>query len=410
MATMTVVITVAKTIVRMFKRFKNWLINSRHFIFSWYTKDSQETEEPERSLLELPEALRQKLINAVENLPSNPADRDEIVSTLDEAFNLWRENPNHHNNSVVILSSPVTAVSRILSKWLKEWTEQKQVSTKLLPLTARPTEIAAIKAKLEHYLEQKAVNDSSETPEFEIVIIPNLNWCFLRSLEGLEGIEYLQLLLYGGSSHRFWIVGAGQVGWEYLNSVCNLQAYCGEIFTLPAIASEELQQWLNPIVEELDITFDKPRIDKQLLDGDRDNKTNYFEHLADISQGASTIAIQAFLKSIRYEETDSKEKDEKDIQSKSKNLVAQIPKLPDIPPLESVEQYILYSLLLHGDLTISALAESLGDEDAEVQAKVQVLRRKGVVEQQDKVLKINPVHYPKLKQELASNNFIINRE
>lgn len=393
-----------KTTVKMFKRLKNWLINNRHFLFSWYTEDSQETQEPERSLVDLPAAAKKKLVDFVENLPSNSADREAIASTLDETFDRWCENPSYANNSVVILSSPVTAVSRILSETLEEWTRQKQVSMKLLPLTARPTDIETVKLKLEHYL-VKSTENYSTRQQSEVVVIPNLNWFFLRSLEGLEGIEYLQSLLYKGSTHRFWIIGSGQVGWEYLNSVCHLQAYCGEIFTLPAIKPENLQEWFKPIVEELNIAFDAPRIDKQILDGDKDNQTNYFKHLADISQGVSSIAVQSFLKSIRYEEVD----EEEEINLKPKSLVAQTPELPKLPDLEPVDQYLLYSLLLHGDLTMPALCESLGDTESEVQARVQVLRRQGIVEQQNKIVKINPIYYPKLKQELADNNFIINK-
>ena len=122
---MTVVMTVAEATARMLKQFRTWLKNRRHFLFFWYTKDSQETQEPERSLIELPETLRKQLVNAIENLPSNAADKEAIFSSLDEAFNLWRENPNHHNNSVVILSSPVTAVSCILSKTLEEIGQSK---------------------------------------------------------------------------------------------------------------------------------------------------------------------------------------------------------------------------------------------------------------------------------------------
>lgn len=390
----------------MFERFKNWLINSRHFIFSWYTKDSQETEEPERSLLELPAAAQEKLVNFVENLPSNSADKKAIVSTLDEAFDRWCKNPTHANNSVVILSDPVTAVSRILSEALEEWTKQKQVSMNLLPLKTRPIDIETVKLKLEHYFKPQHTENCSATQKSEVVIIPNLSWCFLRSVEGLEGIEYLQSLLCHGSKNRFWIIGGNQVGWEYLNSVYNIEAYCGEVFTLPAIDPQNLQEWFDPIVEELAITFDKPSIDKQILEDDKDNKTNYFEHLADISQGASTVAVQAFMKSIRYEEVD----EEEEINLKPKSLVAQSPKLPKLPNLEPVDQYLLYSLLLHGDLTIPGLCESLGDEESQVQARVQILRRQGVVEEQDEVVKINPIYYPKIKQNLASNNFIINQQ
>ena len=400
--------TTEQTTARMLKKFKGWLAKQRKFIFSRYSEDSKETQEPEKSLVQLPKAIQKKLVEAVENLPSNPADNKAIADALDEVYDRWRDEPDGADNSIVILSSPVTAVSRILSETLQEWADGKQVPIKLLPLTARPYAIETTQSKLEHHLKQKCVEDDSEEQQLEVAVIPNLSWCFLRSLEGLEGIEYLQYLLCNGSKNRFWIIGAGQVGWQYLNSVCSLEAYCGEVFSLPAISSEDLQQWLAPICQDLDIVFDKPRIDKQLLDGDKDNQTNYFESLASISRGVSTVAVQGFLKSIRYQQPD--EDKTEDSAKQASTLVAQIPKLPELPKLEQVDRYLLYSLLLHGDLTIPALAESLGDEEAEVQGRIQILRRKGVAEQKDRVVKINPIHYPKLKQELASNNFIIIRE
>ena len=409
MTKMAMVITAKIIIAKMLKRFQKWLYNRRHFLFFWYTKDSQETQEPEQSLIELPEELRDKLVNAVEALPNNPADTEAISSNLDEAYELWCKDPKNASNSIVILSSPITAVPKILSETLEAWAKQKQISLKLLPLTARPPEIATIKGELERHLAPKSQEDNADnSPEqSEVILIPNLSWCFLRSLEGLEGIEYLQSLLCDSRKNRFWIIGGGQVGWEYLNSVCALEAYCGKIFTLPKISAENVQKWFAPIVDKLEITFDNPRLDKRILEGDKDNHTVYFELLTDIAQGVSTVMVQVFLKSICYRKTETKEESP---HKKHKTLVAKTPKLTNLPKLESSDRYLLYSLLLHGDLTIPALAESLGDDKAEIQARVQMLRRKGVVEQQERVLKINPIYYPQLKQELASNNFIINRK
>ncbi|MEL6786938.1 MAG: hypothetical protein AAFO76_05900 [Cyanobacteria bacterium J06607_15] len=392
-------------------RFKNWLADRRNFLFARYTKDGQETQEPERSLIELPTAVRKKLVDAVEDLPSNPADQEAIANTLDEAYERWRENPTNSNNSLVILSSPVTAVSRILSETLEDWTQQKQIALKLLPFKHRPRELKAIKSKLEHHLYRDSSQDEDEQ-SLEVMVIPNLSWCFLRSLEGLEGIEYLQSLLCNSRHSRFWIIGAGQVGWQYLNSVCALEAYCGQVFVLPPLKPESLESWLSPIVEDLQVEFDEPRLDQKILDGDRNNQISYFNRLADISKGVATVAVQAFLKSISCEQVEEEKEKSKnqDDAPKSQNLVAQTPKLPKLSELSPTDRYLLYSLLLHGDLTIAALAESLGDAESEVQARVQLLRREGIVEQRDLVLKINPIYYPKIKQELASNNFIINRD
>ena len=387
----------------MFKSFRNWLANNRQFLFSRYTKDSQENQEPERTLIQLPPQIRQKLVERIENLPINPHDRQAIAEKLDEVFGLWRDNQESTNNSLVILSSPVTGVSRILTETLEDWAEQKQIPIRLLPLKARPEIADTIESKLKHYLEEEFVQEAAGDRQLEIVVLPNLSWCFLRSIEGLTAIEYLQSRLCDGFPDRFWIVGAGQVGWEYLNSVTQLEAYCGEVFTLPELTSEQLRPWFEAIIDELNITFDDPEIDRRILQSDKDNQTHYFESLSDVSNGVSTVAIQAFLKSIRYEEANPE-------LGADSAIIAKVPQLPELPDLESADLYILYSLLLHGDLTISALAESLGDDRAEVQARVQALRHQGVIEQRKKVIKINPVHYPNVKRELASNNFVIDKD
>ena len=398
----------------MLKQFRNWLANNRSFLFSRYSKDALETQEPERTLIELPPEIRQKLVNKTENLPSSTGDREAITEKLNEMFELWRDNRENANNSLIVLSSPVAAVSRILTEALEDWAEQKQIPIKLLPLKARPEMADTIKSRLKQYLEEEFVEDAIGTQQPEVVVIPNLSWCFLRSWQGLEGIEYLQSRLSDGFKDRFWIIGGGQVGWEYLNSVSNIEAYCGEVLTLPALTPEQLQEWLKPVIDELNMAFDDLSMDKKILEGDKDNKTYYFERLADVSEGISTVAMQAFLKSIHYEELEELESEfEKKLQeSKSeqkKAVIAKVPELPELAELEPADQYLLYSLLLHGDLTISALAESLGDSISQVQARVQVLRQQGIVEQRQKILQINPIYYPKIKQELASNNFVINK-
>lgn len=399
----------------MFKQFKAWLANNRSFLFSRYTKDAGETQEPERSLIQLPPEIRKKLVREIEDLPINPGDRSAVTSKLNETFDLWRDNPNYSNNSLVVLSSPITAVSRILTETLADWAEQKQIPVRLVPLKARPEMADTIKSRLKHYLEEEFVEQAAGSHQPEVVVIPNLSWCFLRSLDGLEGIEYLQSRLCEGFQDRFWIIGAGQVGWEYLNSVSNIEAYCAEVFTLPALTPEQLQEWLVPITNDLEITFDEPSIDRQLLESDKSNQANYFDCLSDISRGVSTVAVQAFLKSIHCEEIEAEHSLPDNLESyelqklPQKIMVAQTPKLPELPDLEPADQYLLYSLLLHGDLTIPALAESLGDEQSVVQARIQKLRHEGVVEQRGKIIKINPIHYPNVKRNLASDNFVINK-
>ena len=48
-----------------------------------------------------------------------------------------------------------------------------------------------------------------------------------------------------------------------------------------------------------------------------------------------------------------------------------------------------------------------GEERQIVNDQVQILRKTGVIEQEGPVVKVNPIHYPRLQTKLASNNFII---
>ena len=378
----------------IFNRFQGWLLENRKTLLSRFSTDEQETPEPEKSLIELPSSLGSKLIAAVNNLPTDKQDMEAIQSTLDEAFKKWRENPQSADNSVVILSSPVTTVSRTLTESLQDWASEHETPLRALQWIGRPEKAESIKTKLQHQLGRGLI--TPESKHSEIVVISNLSWCFLRCVDGLEGIDYLQDVLLQDDS-RFWVIGGGQVGWEYLNHVSHFKAYCGESLELPRLTGEQLQEWFEPIVDEFQITFAKPNIEFHNTEENENHQSQYFEKLASVSEGVNTVAAQVFLSSIRYEE---KEND-------NGTLEAQNPEVPNLPDLDASEHYILYSLLLHGDLTLATLSESLGDDTNFVKGQVQTLRRKGLIEKKREILTINPIHYPQLKNELANNNFII---
>ncbi|MEM6403392.1 MAG: helix-turn-helix domain-containing protein [Cyanobacteria bacterium P01_D01_bin.116] len=385
----------------IFNRFQTWLDENRNSLLSRFSTDEQETQEPEKSITELAPSLASKLVASVDELPSDNPDVEAIQSTLNEAFDKWHKNPQVADNSLVILSSPVTTVSRILTESLQDWASEREITLRPLEWIARPQEVENIKTKLQQQLGSGMVTTHSKKPE--IVVIPNLSWCFLRCVDGLEGIDYLQDVLLQDNS-RFWVIGAGEVGWEYLNHVSNFKAYCGESLELPQLKPEQLQEWFEPIVSEFEITFAKPSIEFSNGEEDESYQTRYFKKLASVSEGVNTVAAQVFLRSIRYEYKDAE--DEKNEDTKG-FLSAQNPELPNFSRLNADEHYILYSVLLHGDLTLSTLSESLGDERSFIKGRVQMLRRKGLIEQKNGLLTINPIHYPRLKNELSNNNFII---
>lgn len=337
------------------------------------------------------------MIATLQKLPSHPASQDAIHSALDQALEQWRSHPLPANNSIVILSSPVTAVSRLLTDCSEHWATQQQIPIRLLEWIGRPDASATIQTKLQQQLGRGLSPTASG--QLEVVVIPNLSWCFLRSVDGLTGIDYLQDMLLPDAS-RFWVLGSGQVAWQYLKAVCHLEAYCGETLFLPKLKGEQLQNWLRGIVSQFDLQFDQFGNNASQQKEDANPETHYFEQLAAVSKGVSTVAIQVFLRSISYESRSEK--------SEAVGILkGRTPTLPNLPDTDEDDDYLLYSLLLHDGITLAGLAESLGDEPSTLKYQIQELRQAGLIEQHDQMLRINPIHYPHLKRKLAVNNFAI---
>ena len=475
-------------------RFKERLLEQRYFRVALFAKDAQTESTTEHALPELPDDIAEALVGAIDKLPVHPREQAAITEALSEIIAHWQERPHVAANSMVILGHPVSAVSRILISSLDqlEIDGQAPLPINLLNWIERPPDMHNIQEKISQELSKSkddanADENADELTAQNLAVIPNLCWCFLRSAEGLNGVDYLRDSLLGDRT-QFWIIGSGQVGWEYLKATLKFHAYCGDTIALPSLSGEELQDWLAPIVEQfeirfqetslrkrfqdpeslkdLNISFNKPiesiseiareigaavrsslrTVKGEILSDDTEAektspKRDYFDRLADLSNGVSIVALQLFIKSLRYEEPeDSEENAEDDIakpealasnkrqrkppQGKSQRqastdldsnqaapqkpqLIAAAPKLPTLPDFDQSDLYLLYSIMLHGDLTIKALAASLGDAPQVVNNQVQILRNAGIIEQEEAVIKINPVHYPQLQRELAKNNFMI---
>ena len=463
------------------RKFSQWLLKKRHFRVAWFAKDPQLKPAPEEALSNLPDEMAEDLIDAVNDLPTHPHELATVKEAVKKALEEWRHNPHVSSNSIVILGDPVSSVSRILADGMNELQADQtdKLPVRLLSWVERPANVDSIKQQVKEKLglDEDKINDeemkeNSEEAEDDqhLMIIPNLCWCFLRSADGLDGLDYLQELL-PRNQNQFWVLGSGVVGWDYLKATLKFHAYCGDTVSLPHLSGEDLQSWLEPIVEQFEIRFPDAALHKRMqnsdglldLDLEADNavealseigqevsatvrssvravkeeilpsdesknskeespKLDYFERLADISDGIGVVALQLFIKSLRYRESEEIEKldspVDEDGQRKpeqsnddsgggQRHLLATTPKLPPLPDLSQTDMYLLYSLMLHGDMTVVALAQSLGDAPQVVNNQVQMLRNSGLIEQRGKVLKTNPAHYPKLRKELVKNNFMI---
>ncbi|MDY7012974.1 MAG: ArsR family transcriptional regulator, partial [Cyanobacteriota bacterium] len=206
----------------LFRQIKNGDFDFRNFLPGNTLRDLQNSESPTRSRDPLPPELKQRVRRAVQALPPPPPFVEAVRETLDETLQEWLDQPLEASNSLTVLSSPVEAIARLLKVSVDGWQPKHRIPIRQLGWTERPADPATLQAKLLSQLGRGLPLATRQ--QREIVVIPNLSWCFLRCAEGLEGIDYLRKAIVTERS-RFWIVGCGTLAWNYLDLVCKIAAY-----------------------------------------------------------------------------------------------------------------------------------------------------------------------------------------
>lgn len=362
----------------------------------------------------LPAKIASQLNQSIAKLPSYPPYVAEIQSALQTALEKWR-NDIDAPNSLVILGSPVLPLSEILNDAIAHWQPQELFQSpfqvRSLPLSAHPHDFQQIQTLLQNELSkpresaEKAgeVSASAEVLNNRqfVMLIPRLDWFFLRCIDGLDPIEDLRNLVFKDAS-VFWLIGCNNWAWQYLDFIFQVSAYFGQTISLSKAKRVDLQKWLEPAIEQISLPVSAELTPEQIAE----NQELYFESLADTSLGISSVAAALWLQSLKYESNSEIESQPTDWHPPFA-LKQNSPKLPDLPNLIPEDRYIIYSLLLHGGMTLKQLALSLGEAESSVKARVQFLVQIDAIDRHKNLLAIDPAVYPKLKTLLYTNNFLV---
>ena len=170
----------------IFTQLRDRLIQNHPFQTNWLGKDTAYPSEVSESLAELPADIARQLTQLVKAQPSNPHDQRFMKEAISAAVKQWQADPTSTNNSVIVLSSPVSVIIRTLMDSMTDWAEQNSLTINLLNWTGRPMDAKQIQSQMHETLGQTEGEDPN------IAVIPNLSWCFLRSAEGLDGNRFSQ--------------------------------------------------------------------------------------------------------------------------------------------------------------------------------------------------------------------------
>jgi hypothetical protein len=349
------------------------------------------TTNPDNLLDSPPEGIIQEFAEKINRL-SHPVDyTTSIQEVLKTALTNWQQNTNSAN-SLVVLGCPVEPIAGILQGSLTgELSKDLQV---INPLGSwrRTTDASALVKVIEEVL--------SSDPHQELIVIPCLAQCFLRCIGGWEGIEFLQNAVVHDQS-KFWLIGCNSWAWSFLDQVCQISAYLEEVHYLPQLKGKALEQWLAPVTQEL-----------ATQDNEEDTNLADSKSLASLADGVSSVAAFLWLQRLRMRAADIPDavcESPGVTQEMASNLQQTKPILPSLPDLTAIDRYLLHSLLVHGQITRTHLAFSLGESEQLVRSRVQMLLRAGVIIQQQEQLSLYPAYYPSLKTELNNNNFLIGK-
>jgi hypothetical protein len=233
-----------------------------------------------------------------------------------------------------------------------------------------------------------------------LIIIPALDHCSLRCIGGWEGVDFLRNVI---TQHQncFWVIGSSHWAWNFLDFVSQISAYFYQITPLPQLDGEALKQWLNPLVETT--------VKSDVVDNPEDTENlsaAYWQALASQSAGVSSIAAHLWLNSLRI--ADDRPPEEINLAEETDLALRQTkPTLPSLPSLTGSDRYLIHSLLIHGEMTATHLALSLGEAESQILGPIQSLLRQGIFLDHHSILSIHPAHYIRLKTELTSNNFFV---
>ena len=181
----------------MFQYFRNWL------------PAKPKVASKETPLLDLPEGVQSQLQQTLASLPSPLPYSEAIREALAEAISVWRQQ-SEGNNVLVVLGSPIEPLGRIVEQALSDWPALDARSLRILRWSGIPTNPEAFVAGLRKDIREQLKGDTearetvplrfsadgvqldAEPRQQAAIVLPELTQCFVRCIEGLEGVLYLR--------------------------------------------------------------------------------------------------------------------------------------------------------------------------------------------------------------------------
>ncbi len=276
------------------------------------------------------------------------------------------------------------------------WTSQKLVELISGALNIQEAEsmedlIAAIKRKRKR----------------QVIVLENIQNCYIRDMSGFDAIEQLLLLISETNEQMLWIASSTRYGWLYLDKVLNIAEYFTHTVETDKLGEEQIKELImkrhRASGYQLKFLAEKSvqssRSFKKLADDEEKAQQylqdNFFEKLAKLAEGNSSIAMIFWLRSIKEHDDTYFYINPFDFSTVNR-----------IENLENSDLFALAAFVLHDALQISELSKILRLSPHNTKLMVLRLQARAILQKTEHGFMLNQLIYRQVVRVLKEANFI----
>ncbi|MDZ7807880.1 MAG: hypothetical protein U5K71_12310 [Gracilimonas sp.] len=240
-----------------------------------------------------------------------------------------------------------------------------------------------------------------------VVILENIQDCYIRSISGFEGIEELLYLISETNKEILWMVSCTRYGWLFLDKVLNISNYFTHAAESDNLSADQIQDLIlrrhNASGYDLkflpDESSKKSRAFKKHMDDEEKTQeylcNTYFEKLSRLSEGNPSTAMIYWIRSI-------KDYDDTHFYINPFNFSS----IDRIENLDSSDLFALTAFVLHDSLYPEDLSKIIHQPRSESRLIVSRLATSSILVESKEGYILNHLIYRQIIRVLKEANFI----
>lgn len=333
----------------------------------------------------------------------------EWTTSFKKAFEQWSQ---HGTASVAIIGEKGSGKSTYLSSIIREqfpdydpirieFQETIKSEQDLIALIAEGFSLPVTKSIEELIAEIR--NQKSRA----IVVLNNIQNCYVRNIRGYEAMEKLCYLLSETKKQLFWVVSCSFFAWKFLEKVQSLNEYFSHIVRVDTLGDEQIEEAIMSrhnysgymLQFESGESMAKTRMYRKIADDEEKVQEylqeQYFENLANLADGNVSVAMHYWVRSIRKFDDNY--------------CYIQPLQTTHIELIDGANEEVLFALaalILHDTVSAEDLSLILNMSIEESRLLLNRLKDRGMLKEQDAKYVINHFLYPQIIHVLKKRNIL----